>query len=373
MRQLAIVLCIFSIALCGCGNNEVLTINMVITTTSTTTSSLSTTSTTTSTTTTTLQSDFPKAFSIKDNKILDENSNEVVFRGINILDPGWLDAVYYKLNDGYISQVANWKAKIVRIPVHPAVFKYYGEANTLKIVDKMLSLLEKYEIYAIIDYHAIGFAPDGTYMDLSATDAPWTGSIYAYTDSEMKDFWRAIAEHYKDDNRVVFYELFNEPTSGVGDTDANYWDRWKNKSEEFVDYIRQYDSDAKIIINGLWYASNLSYALNNPVNRSNIIYGVHPYPNNGNFTDGDNNFGNLKAKYPVFATEFGYDPNAIGLHYQATSSYGQDVINYLESKKISWTVWNFSPDWGPALLSDWNYNTNTSGTQFKQYLQNLAQ
>jgi hypothetical protein len=30
-------------------------------------------------------------------------------------------------------------------------------------------------------------------------------------------------------------------------------------------------------------------------------------------------------------------------------------------KNISWTVWCFDPEWGPTLISDWNYTLNPSG------------
>ena len=36
-------------------------------------------------------------------------------------------------------------------------------------------------------------------------------------------------------------------------------------------------------------------------------------------------------------------------------------IKYLDSKGISWIVWCFDPEWGPTLISDWNYTLNSSG------------
>jgi len=314
---------------------------------------------------------FPKSFSISGNKILDSDGDEFVFRGVNIMDPAWMTESYYnKINDAYFSALASWNVNIIRIPIHPSGYTYYGKTEYLKILDSILALAKKYEIYAIIDFHSIGFPPSGTYMYLEDSSVPWGKgqSIYAYTDQSMKDFWRDIAEHYKDDNRVVFYELFNEPTYGTGFSDSQSWGQWKSKAEELVDIIRGYDSDAKIIVSGILWSYDLSYVLANPVNRQNIVYGTHPYPNQSKSYD--EAFGALKATSPVFATEFGFDPNADGQHYQADTSYGNEVINYLENKKISWTVWHFSPVWYPALLLDWNstYTPTTSGQLFKGYL-----
>lgn len=313
--------------------------------------------------------DFPKQFTINGNKILDENGNETVFRGVNILDPAWMDAVYYNLNDAYFSQLELWKAKIIRIPIHPASYKYYGASNYLRILDKTLKLAAAHKIYAILDFHSIGFPPDQTYMNLYSDGTPWTGPIYSYTDQEIKGFWTTISTYYKNDDRVAFYEIFNEPTNRVGATEIESWNAWKTKAEEIIDLIRNINPNAKIIVSGINYSYDISFAESNPINRSNIVYGTHPYPNQSKSSDAA--FGDLKAKYPVFATEFGYDPEATGKHYIGSDQYGIDTINYLESKKISWTVWSFSTDWLPALLTDWSYNQTASGTLFKAYLQSL--
>jgi len=319
-----------------------------------------------------ITADFPIKFSVSGNKILDDNGSEFVFRGVNILDPAWMDLVYNNVNDQYFQALKSWNVKIIRIPIHPAAYKYYGKAGYFNLLDKVLALAASSEIYAILDYHSIGFPPDGTYDNLNPGGLPWTESIYAYTDQEMKSFWQETADHFKNDDRVVFFEIFNEPTARVGATDSQSWAALKTKAEELIDIIRNYDSDSKIIVGGINYSYDLSCALADPINRSNIIYGTHPYPNQTKSYD--DAFGNLSANYPVFATEFGFDPSAAnGVHYKADSSYGTALISYLESKKISWTAWNFSISWYPALILDWNYTPSTSGTLFRNYLTTLNQ
>jgi len=315
-------------------------------------------------------SNYPIKFTVNGNKIVDDKSNQIVFRGVNILDPAWMDSVYNNVNDQYFSALESWEVKIIRIPIHPAAFNYYGSTNYFKLLDKILDLAAAHKIYAIIDFHSIGFATDGTYDNLDPGGLPWTGPIYAYTDSSLISFWQVVADHYKNDDRVVFYELFNEPTNRVGATDSQSWDAWKTKAESLIDNIRNIDPKKSIIVGGINYSYDISYAASNPINRQNIVYGTHPYPNQT--VSSDIAFGNLASNYPVFATEFGYDPNAAaGIHYKADDTYGTNMINYLEGKKISWTVWSFSTTWGPALLSDWSYNTTASGGLFKSFLQNL--
>lgn len=322
---------------------------------------------------------YPINFDILDNKIIDDKGNITVFRGVNILDPAWMDTIYKNIDDKYFAALASWKVKIIRIPIHPASYKYYGSTEYLKILDKVLTLAASHEIYAILDFHSIGFAPEGNYMDLAGTDTPWIGSIYAYTSDELTAFWKTIAEHYKNDNRVVFYELYNEPTkSNASLTDSNgnpltgsaldkvSWIMWKSEAEFLVDTIRNININAKIIVGGINYSYDLSYALENPIDRPKIVYGTHPYPNQT--MSSDEAFGNLASKYPVFATEFGYDPGAAGKHYLGDDTYAAQMIAYLESKNIGWTAWSFSTEWLPAMLIDWDYNTTAAGSFFKDTL-----
>ena len=281
--------------------------------------------------------DFPKAFTISGNKILDSKGQEFVFRGVNILDPAWMDSDYFNLNDTYFAKVASWKANIVRIPVHPyPFFHYYSPDQYLIILDKAIAFAAAHKMYSIIDFHSIGFAPEGTYEALIADSSlPWSGHpIYSYTSTELESFWTTIANHYKNDKRVVFYEIFNEPTGRAGNIyDSTAWAQWKSSAEALVDLIRNIDPNSKIIVNGIDYGYDLSFAAGNPISKPNIVYGTHPYPIHYADKSSDEAFGDLKANYPVFATEFGFDPNAaIGTAYKAPVQFGSDLINYLEAK-----------------------------------------
>jgi endoglucanase len=90
---------------------------------------------------------------------------------------------------------------------------------------------------------------------------------------------------------------------------------------------------------------------------------VHPYANKrpqpweGRWEE---DFGFAAERYPVVATEFGGFP--------PQSPFGPEIIKYLEGKGISWMVWCFDPEWGPTLISDWNYTLTASGEFAKQAL-----
>jgi len=305
-------------------------------------------------------SDYPQKFTVNGNRIMDESTQEVIFRGICIKDPVVLNAENH-LNSEYFDALATWNPKLVRIPIHPASFK---DPNFFVLLDRTLGYLESHKIYAILDFHSIGFPPNETYEPVTGLSD--TDNYYRYTLNDLRAFWTQISERYSNDNRIAFYELFNEPTAGSGSL-AQSWEQWRLVAEGLIDTIRANDPDSLIIVGGLDYSYDLSYANSNPINKTSIVYGTHPYPNKA--LSYDLAFGNLKSRYPVMATEFGFDPNApIGNPYRGETTYGNNIISYLEGKKISWQVWNFSPDWGPALISDWTFAPTVSGSLFKNYI-----
>ena len=69
--------------------------------------------------------------------------------------------------------------------------------------------------------------------------------------------------------------------------------------------------------------------------------------------------------YPIIATEIGFgfaSGDTIG-----TNHYAYQIINYLESRNISWIAWVFDPEWGPAMLKSWdNYELTEMGKYFKK-------
>jgi len=73
-------------------------------------------------------------------------------------------------------------------------------------------------------------------------------------------------------------------------------------------------------------------------------------------------FGFAAAKYPIVATEIGYwsgpraNPDA--------ADYGPSIVNYLESRGISWIAWVFDPEWEPSLISSWDTYAPTDSGKF---------
>ena len=66
----------------------------------------------------------------------------------------------------------------------------------------------------------------------------------------------------------------------------------------------------------------------------------------------------------MIATEFGFSTRRGSTLNDG--DYGKAIISYLEGKGISWMAWCFDPEWGPPMLSSWNYDLTGAGEFFKQ-------
>jgi len=304
--------------------------------------------------------------SVSGNKLV-ANGQEVILRGVNTLDVLAMRRYMGHFDNGYFAEIASWGAKVVRIPIHPSewhhrFFNEGGNANKMETIEQAVAWAANNGMYSIVDWHVIGSLVTGYFQN----------QVYKTTQAETEEFWSMIATAYKDDPRVAAYELINEPvTSRTGwqVTEAD-WIAQRNWYEGLVDVIRAIDPNKPIICNGLDWGYNLQYAAANPVRRSGIAYGAHPYPVKS--LPWESYFGYLKATYPVLATEFGFQNNGSSVYdesaYAGPGTYRTDLDTYLESKGIGWMVWNYGPQWEPILVVDWSYTPSEQGYFYRDRL-----
>jgi len=378
---------------------------------------------------------YPQKFHVEGNKIDDEAGNEVVFRGVNIA--GVIAHSYYtkfgdKSNEKYLpwdenyfKQISNLGTKIIRLNILPGEFRESPEDFSFKAIDQSIDWASQYQMYVYITYHGIGFPPTEYYGE-----GVWKiEEKYTATREEMLDYWDKISKRYKDNKVVAFYEIYNEPThSGSSGKPTQVelekdWLEWKKFSEEVIDVIRKNDPDAVILVGGLNLAYDVSFALKNPIERGGIIYATHPYPckSEEHNKSWDEAFGNVKEKYPVFATEFSVNGLEDGpikcesvqnelrklvyledlieeaksypgdkqkeheLFLKATEriknnktafdylinvreKYKKEIEEYLEDRKISWTGFIFYSIYPEFSMVDGNYNLTEVGEWFKKWM-----
>jgi hypothetical protein len=231
-------------------------------------------------------------------------------------------------------------------------------AKYLALLDQAVEWCTELGMYIDIDWHSIGNLGMELFQD----------PVYNTTRQETYEFWRTIAMHYKGNNTIAFYELFNEPATFNGRFGRMSWSEWKKINENMIALIRGYDTEKIPLVAGLDWAYDLTPLRIEPIEAEGIAYVTHPYAHKREKPwepKWEEDFGFAAGRYPVVASEFGF-PTGRGEH----SDYGKSIIEYLERKGISWIAWIFDPDWYPRMLSSWDtYALTESGEFFKQVMQ----
>lgn len=301
---------------------------------------------------------------VEGNKLVTADGKTLVFRGLNASDPDKLEKSGH-WDKSYFEEMKRWGATLVRFPVHPTAWRNRGKDQYLQLLDKGVNWANELGLYVIIDWHSIGNLKNEMYQN----------PMYETTQKETFEFWRTIADHYKDNSTVAFFELFNEPTVMGGKLGTCSWDEWKKLMEETITIIRANGGKAIPLVAGFNWAYDLKEVAQNPINAPGIAYVSHPYPMKREKPWEDKwtaDWGYVAQKYPVVLTEIGFcGPDDKGAHVPVISdeSYGDAITKYCDTNGISYVVWVFDPQWAPMMFTDWNYTPTRQGQYFKKVMQ----
>lgn len=297
---------------------------------------------------------------VKGNRFVNEKGDTILFRGLAIADPDKIEQEG-RWNKNLFVKVKEMGATIVRLPVHPVPWRMRTPANYLKLLDQAVDWCTELGMYVLVDWHSIGNLGMELFQD----------PVYITTRKETYEFWRTIAVHFKGNNTVAFYELFNEPTLFNGQLGSMSWSEWKNINENIIKLIRSYDNETIPLVAGMDWAYDLTPLHIEPIDAENIGYVSHPYPHKRTppyAPKWDEDFGFAAERYPIVITEFGFVLGQQGM--ADNGEYGNAIINYLETKGISWICWVFDPHWYPSLIESWDtFKLTESGEFFKQAMQ----
>jgi endoglucanase len=287
----------------------------------------------------------------------------IVFRGLDASDPDKLEK-QGRWNKAYFEAMKSWGANLVRFPVHPTAWRSRGKDNYIKLLDDGVKWATELGLYVNIDWHSIGNLRTEMYQS----------AMYETTRKETYEFWRTMADHFKGNTTVAFFELFNEPTVMDGKLGSCSWKEWKAMNEEMILIIRANGAKAIPLVAGFNWAYDLTPVADDPINASGIAYVSHPYPQKRmkpwepKWTK---DWGFVARKYPLMLSEIGFcGPDEKGAHVPVISdeSYGDAITKYCDDNGISYSVWVFDPQWAPMLISDWNFTPTRQGRYFKQAL-----
>lgn len=297
--------------------------------------------------------------SVDGNKFVNEEGQQIVFRGVNISDPDKL-VKNGKWQKSHFEVIKEWGADIVRIPIHPTAWRERGDDAYLLLLDEAVEWANDLELYLIFDWHSIGNLRTGLFQH----------PMYQTSMQETSAFWRTISSRYAGITTVAFYEIFNEPTRYNGQLGSIEWAEWKQMVEEFIGIIYAHDDSVIPLVTGFNWGYDLRPVFDHPIDAEGIGYVAHPYPQKTSpwEENWERDFGFVADNYPMIATEIGFmDENDEGAHIPVISGpeYGEAVSAYFDQKGISWTVWCFDPDWPPQMIADWSYTPTVQGALFR--------
>ncbi|MBU1245695.1 MAG: glycoside hydrolase family 5 protein [Nanoarchaeota archaeon] len=285
------------------------------------------------------------------NLIFNEKGNEINFKGVSIADPFWIKNVD-KLNPlDVVKKAKTLGSNIIRVPIHPGYWRY--EKNYLKkYIDPVVSLSQKLKLYLLLDWHPIGNPKTN---ETRRNDKIGKYLVHDVNLNLAKKALKEISGKYQKRSNVI-YEIFNEPAPGDNPPafmkiKPLYWKDWKPIAEDLVEVVRKENPFSLIVVGGTKWAYDLSKVRQNPVNKENIVYAVHPYPIH---KDWDKAFGRTSKKYPVLVTEFGFKKKTREKFMRGTKTgYAKPIFKYLKKHKIGWIAWCFNHKWGPRMLDSW--------------------
>ncbi len=310
---------------------------------------------------------------VEGNTFVDETGKTFVFRGVSIADPDKLSKEN-QWNQRLFEEVKRWGANTIRLPIHPRAWRERGQAGYLALIDQAVIWANELDIYLIIDWHSIGYLGSGNYQH----------PTYVTDRQETLRFWHEIAYRYQGIPTTAVYELFNEPTTlkePWGDTE---WTEWKALNEQMIDVIYAMDDEVIPLVAGFDWAYDLTPIRMSPIDRPGIAYSSHPYPqkeqpepaSKGNFfARWEETWGFASKHYPMICTELGWvQPDGYGAHIPVKNdgSYGPQIVEFMESRGISWTAWVFDPQWSPTMINDWDFTPSEQGAFFKRVMQDKA-
>jgi len=300
---------------------------------------------------------FPSRLYARGSRIVDADGSTILLKGLMPADPARLRSKG-KFDQEFFSEMAATGANVIRIPVHPG--RWVRDEDYLwRYLDPVVAWAGESDTYVMIDWHYIGNVATGA--------GPEMPDIDAQPKDLTLEFWRVTARYFRDAPNVAF-EIFNEPQS-IGA------EEWRANAMEIIRAIREQGASQLVIVGGIDYGKDLSWAVQAPIDDPNVVYASHIYPAHPS-TSWPYWFGSVAEEYPVLVTEWGFmdengDPSASYLAGDQTT-YGDPLLEYLNARSIGWVACWYDDKWLPPMFTE-GWKSRTRYGQFVLQQLNGAQ
>ncbi len=249
-------------------------------------------------------------------------------------------------NEYDFAQCADMGMNVLRIPFtymnvdFDAVegLEYAGKSYDFTMLDEFVETAAKYNMYTILDLHGAYGSQNG--KDHSG-ESQANGTCDFYTNGQKQELtlklWKALAEHFKDNDNVAAYDILNEPANTLSDgsqtTTRVHWDYF----DKIYDEIRSVDKKHIVMIESCWEGNNLPQP--SEYGWENVSYSFHHYTsttNVDNHTSSWNskidNINSQEFGVPIYMGEFQcYEPGQ-------SWDYSLDLMN---ANGWHWTSWTY--------------------------------
>ncbi len=295
---------------------------------------------------------------VKGNQLL-ANGSPITLRGVAVGDP--ILAREGRPVSDYRRIAVDWHANVVRISLHPSVWKHMPHEQVLAALQRDIDAAIANGMYVVVDWHTIGW-PNEYYEPI---EKDWTDDSPDLYDSNFdlaKSFWDAVSARFGNDPRIIF-ELWNEPVRAKKEEDEETppeWEQLKPWYAQLLQVVRAHSQNVVLATGNDW-AYDLRGIREDPLPGTNVAYCWHIYAS----TDDDDedqwaaHLDELQTIAPVIVTEWGFQEHTDESFKGTAKSFGNKFVrDFLEGRHLHSTAWCWHPDWTPVMLeSDWKTPT----------------
>jgi endoglucanase len=285
----------------------------------------------------------------------------VMLRGVAVGDP--ILARQGRPESDYERIAHDWHANVVRISIHPSVWKEKPHGEVLDALQKDIDAALGNGMYVILDWHTIGW-PDGYYEKI---EKEWTDDPADLYDSNFKlaeEFWGEASERFGKDGRIVF-ELWNEPVLSAKEEDEDQvrpgWEALKPYFEKLLKIVRAHGENVVLATGNEW-AYDMEGVRADPLAGKNVAYAWHIYASTDDNDEAQwaQHLDGLQTVAPVLVTEWGFQEKTKESFRGSVKSFGAKFVrDFLEGRHLHSTAWCWHPDWTPVMLrKDWKTPTS---------------
>lgn len=158
------------------------------------------------------------------------------------------------------------------------------DPDYLATMDNIVKWCGDRDMYVLVDCH--GYYPQmGAPSDF--WDTPHNGIRQPYRNM-IRDFWVFMANRYNGNPTVFGFDLYNEPWNAVPAEDRPYPDEWKVQIEEWIDAVSAVNPQLLFFVENAghqpWGSDDWRWLRSTPIDKPNVVYSPHFYPERGDGT-----------------------------------------------------------------------------------------